>query len=129
MNILNFETWKYKHSGYLSYERVSKYIVKATRLRGDMPIMKYFLLAWFGKISRYFGRMANVIEYEIEVTEGMQKDIVWKQQTDGRYFPYDKVSDMLLPHLARLNPPTKKVIKNKIYIVDTGRPQQSEVTK
>ena len=117
------------HSGYLSYERTSKYIAQVTRLRGDLPIMKYFLLALFGKISRYFVRMANVIEYEIEVTEGMQKDIIWKQLPDGRYIPYDKVADMLLPHLARLQPPTKKVIKNKMYIVDTGKPQRTEVMK
>ena len=128
MKILNFETWKYMHSGYLSYERTSKYIVRVTRLRGDLPIMKYFLMAWFGKVSRYFGRIANVIEYEIKVAEGMEKDIIWKQ-SGNKYIPYDKVADMLLPHLARLKPPTKKIIKNNIYIIDTGELQQTEVTK
>lgn len=120
MKLLNFGTYYCMHSGYLQYNRVSKYVVEVKRMRGDLPIIKYFLADLYGRISRYFGRLSSVIDYEIRVTEGLESNVVWKSG-NGMYIPVDTLFNEELPRLARKNVPTKKVIK-KGYIIDTGKP-------
>lgn len=103
-------------------ERIGKTpFVRVRRQWGDLPFYKYYLLRWCGEIARYFQRIVNVIEYEIRVTEGMEKDVVWRKRDDGLYEPYDKFADVTMPHLARSKPPKRKrIVKGRVVEVRGG---------
>ena len=100
MKLPNFDSYYSMHSGYLQYSRVSKYIVEVKRMRGDLPLIKYFLMDLYGRIQRYFGRKAETILYEIEITEGLRKGVYWKKTENGMYIPVDELFNEELPHLA-----------------------------
>lgn len=115
--LLNFDAYHSQLYTCLIAERIGNTpIVKVRRQFGDLPFWKYFSYRLFSQIGRYFQRQANIIEYEIHVTHGMEKDVIWRKQTNGMYEPYDKIADVSMPHLQRKTPPTKKKIVNKMFV-------------
>ena len=121
--ILDFGSYYAYMNCDLIYERIGKSaVVKIRRQWGDLPFIEYFKYALFSRLANYFNLRANAIEYQIRVTAGMEKDVVWRKRKDGKYHPYDTFADMEMPYLARTIPPTQKKVKG-IYVTDTGKPK------
>ena len=93
----------------LWFDRIGKTpLMRVKRTHGDLPFYRYFLMMAFSRVGRYLVWRANVIDYEIRVTAGIEKDIIWKQRADGLYEPYDTACGVLMSHLARKAPPERK---------------------
>lgn len=119
--LIDFGRYYARMEGNLIYERIGKLpIVKVSRQWGDLPFIQYFKYSFYSKLSRWFGCMAQAIDYEIRVTEGMEKGVIWRKREDGLYEPYDELCDVSAPHLARKEPPTQKKVYG-IFVKDTGK--------
>ena len=111
-------------------ERIGKLpIIKITRQFGDLPFIDYFKAMVFGRIARWFELRSEGIRYGIRVTEGMEKNVIWRKRDDGMYEPYDTMADMSMPYWAMKKPPTKKVVKNHAVMEAKHQPKYERMTE
>lgn len=122
--LLDFGTYHTAFICGLVYERVGKTpIVKVSRHHGDLPFSDYFKMRIYFEVGSRLKFIADAIQYRINVSAGMEKDVIWKKQGDV-YIPHDAMACEDIPDLARKNPPTQKVVKNG-FIHDTGKARVS----